>query len=107
MIHRVHRTVVVVVLLAAVALSASPVAAVQEESGTKLCPSNQTGKTQVKFNDFGTARGPGATSGSFWGYYDGLWHIKQVWGRDGGGSWDASGDPFLNYTDTYAFCTQL
>ncbi len=107
MTARRHRVSVAACLLVGL-LVLSPGAALadQTESGNRVCPANQTGKTQAKFNDFGMALGPGAASGTFWNYEDGLWHIKQVWGRDGGGHWEALGDPYLNAADTYAFCTQ-
>jgi hypothetical protein len=87
------------------ALSAGPALAAVTESGTRTCPADQTGKTHAKFNDEGLLFGPGSTSGTWWRYFDGLWHIKEAWGVDGGGYWQATGDPQLNLTDTYAYCT--
>ncbi|MEO6628887.1 MAG: hypothetical protein ABIP03_10005 [Aquihabitans sp.] len=87
-----------------VAVSASPAFAYEAEGGTKTCPSNQTGKTQAKYNDTAAITGPGSSTTGYYTPNDGLWHVQQRWGVDGGGRWDALGDPSLNLTDTFAFC---
>jgi hypothetical protein len=88
-----------------VAVSATPVLAYQGEGGTKTCPSNQTGKAQAKYYDMGAIIAPGSSSTGTYTFNDNQWHISQRWGEDGGGEWHATGDPYLNLTDTYAFCT--
>lgn len=102
--QRQRRLSLAVALVAALAIAATPVLAWQAEGGTKACGSSLTGKTRARANDWASIKGPGSSTTGIYNWGDGLWHTQERWGVDGGGDWNAVGDPYLDLVSTYAFC---
>lgn len=97
-------TFAVAFTLVLLAIAPTPALAAVEEQGIKNCPSSYTGKTHFQFVGHGSAWGPGGGTTQSWWFTDGLWHTKEVWGVEGGGMYDALGDPQLNTENTYGYC---
>lgn len=97
------RLTLVLAVVAALGIATTPAFAWQAEGGTKNCGS-LTGKTQARANDWASIVGPGSGTTGIYNWGDGQWHTQQRWGEDGGGSWNAVGDPSLDLVSTYAYC---